>query len=145
MVKRNKSNVTKDCIFFFPVEIRYHLNMLVAQSCLTLQSMDCSLSSSSVHGILQVRIVEWVAIPFSRGDLANPGFKPGSLALQADSLLSEPPGKPIYAKVLNLFLITSRSESPKNQSFIHLTVIMCLFYASLCWHTKDELDMVPYS
>ena len=30
-------------------------------------SMDCSLPDSSVHGILQARIVEWVAIPFSRG------------------------------------------------------------------------------
>ena len=29
--------------------------------------MDCSLSGSSVHGILQARILEWVAMPFSRG------------------------------------------------------------------------------
>ena len=42
--------------------------MLVAQSCLTLRDlMDCSLPDSSVHGILQARILEWVAIPFSRG------------------------------------------------------------------------------
>ena len=42
--------------------------VLVAQSCLTLcDSMDCSLPGSSVHGILQARILEWVAIPFSRG------------------------------------------------------------------------------
>ena len=40
----------------------------VAQSCLTLcNSMDCSLPGSTVHGILQARILEWVAIPFSRG------------------------------------------------------------------------------
>ena len=40
----------------------------VAQSCQTLcDPMDCSLPSSSVHGILQVRILEWVAITFSRG------------------------------------------------------------------------------
>ena len=39
-----------------------------AQSCLTLcDPMDCSPSSSSVHGILQARILEWVAICFSRG------------------------------------------------------------------------------
>ena len=39
----------------------------VAQSCLTLwDPMDCSLPGSSVHGILQARILEWVAIPFSR-------------------------------------------------------------------------------
>ena len=41
---------------------------LVAQSCLTLcDPTDCSLPGSSVHGILQARILEWAAIPFSRG------------------------------------------------------------------------------
>ena len=41
---------------------------LVAQSCPTLcDAMDCSLPGSSVHGILQASILEWVAIPFSRG------------------------------------------------------------------------------
>jgi len=39
---------------------------LVTQSCLTLcHPMDCSPPGSSVHGILQARILEWVAIPFS--------------------------------------------------------------------------------
>ena len=38
------------------------------QSCLTLwDPVDCSLPVSSVHGILQARILKWVAIPFSRG------------------------------------------------------------------------------
>ena len=40
----------------------------VAQSCLTLcDPVDCSLPGSSIHGILQARILEWVAISFSRG------------------------------------------------------------------------------
>ena len=40
--------------------------MLVAQLCLTLcDPMDCSLPGSSVHGVLQARILEWVAMPFS--------------------------------------------------------------------------------
>ena len=40
---------------------------LVTQSCLTLcNPMDCSLQGASVYGILQARILEWVAIPFSR-------------------------------------------------------------------------------
>ena len=57
----------------------------VSQLCLTLHDpMDCSLPGSSVHGISQARILDWVAITFSR---ASP-------TLQADSLLSEPPGKP---------------------------------------------------
>ena len=42
--------------------------VLVAQLCLTLcDPMDCSLPSSSVHGLLQARLLEWVLIPFSRG------------------------------------------------------------------------------
>ena len=44
-------------------------------------------------GILQARILEGVAMP-SSGDLSNPGTEPRSPALQADSLPSEPPGKP---------------------------------------------------
>ena len=56
--------------------------------------MDCSLPGSSVHGILQARLLEWVAISFSRGDLPDPGIEPGSPALKADSLLIELQGKP---------------------------------------------------
>ena len=42
--------------------------LLTAQLCLILcNSVDCSPPGSSVHGILQARILEWVAIPFSRG------------------------------------------------------------------------------
>ena len=45
-----------------------HSSVLVAQSCLTLcDPMDCSLPGSSAPGILQARVLERVAIPFSRG------------------------------------------------------------------------------
>ena len=45
-----------------------YLRVLVAQSCPTLcNCMDCSPSGSSVHGILQARILEWIAISFYRG------------------------------------------------------------------------------
>ena len=46
-----------------------------------------------VHGILQARILDWVAVSFFR-DLPNPGIEPRSPTLQVDSLLSEPPEKP---------------------------------------------------
>ena len=73
--------------------------VFVAQLCPILcNPMDCSLPGSSVYGILQARILEWVATPFSRV-LRYPGIKPGSPALQADSLLFEPPGKPSDARV----------------------------------------------
>ena len=43
------------------------MDVLVAQSCPTLcDPMDCSPQGSSVHGILQARILQWVAISFSR-------------------------------------------------------------------------------
>ena len=51
--------------------------------------MNSSPPGSSVHGILQARILEWVAIPFSRGNLPYPGIEPRSPALQADSLQAE--------------------------------------------------------
>ena len=62
----------------------------VAQLCSTLcDPRDYGPPGSSVYGILQALILEWVAT-------ADPGIEPKSLALQADSLLSEPLGKPIY-------------------------------------------------
>ena len=68
--------------------------MAVAQSCLTFcDLMDYSPPDSSVQGILQARMLEYVTIPFS-GDLLDPEIEPRSLALQADSLPYEPPGKP---------------------------------------------------
>ena len=58
------------------------------QSCPTLcHPVACSLPDWSVHGILQERILEWVAIPFSRGSSRPRDACP---ALQADSLPSEP-------------------------------------------------------
>ena len=52
---------------------------------------------SSVHGILQARILEWVAISFSRGGLPDPGLEPRSPALQRDPLASQPPGRLLKA------------------------------------------------
>ena len=61
--------------------------MQLLQSCPTLgDPMDCSLPASPVHRVLQARILEWIAFPFS-GDLPHPGIKsasPVAPALQAD-------------------------------------------------------------
>ena len=63
----------------------------VTQSCPSLcNPVDCSPPGSSVHEILQARILEWVAISFSRG-ASQPRDRTGSPALQADALSSEPP------------------------------------------------------
>ena len=50
--------------------------------------VDCSLPGSSVHGILQTRILEWVVIPFSRG-FSSPRDQTQVSCIQADSLPSE--------------------------------------------------------
>ena len=76
------------------IYIYMYEKMLVAQLCPTLSDpMDCSPPGSSVHGILQAEIVEWVAIPYP-GYLPCPMIEPMFL-----TLLSEPPGKPIYIHV----------------------------------------------
>ena len=76
------------------------VKVLVSQSCLTLcDPMDGSPPGSSVHGISQARILTGVGChSFFQGGLPNPGSEPGSPALQADSLLSEAPGKPFSIK-----------------------------------------------
>ena len=65
------------------------MKVKVAQLCLTL----CDPMDYTVLGILQARILEWVAFPFSRGS-SNPGNEPRSPALRVDSLSAEPWGKP---------------------------------------------------
>ena len=71
---------------------------LVTKSCLTLcNPRDCSPLGSSVHGILQARILEWIAISFSRGSSHPRDWTRVSCTgrhWQADSLPAEPPGKP---------------------------------------------------
>ena len=63
---------------------------------------DCSLPGSSVHGISQARILEWVAFFFSRGS-SWPRIQTRSPALQADSLPSEAPGSPSWAQIVLLY------------------------------------------
>ena len=81
--------------------ISLKVKVLVAQLYLTLcYRMHCSPSASS--GIFQVRILAWVAIAFPRGS-SWPRDWTRSLALQADSLPSEPSGKPRNTWVGSLF------------------------------------------
>ena len=68
--------------------------MKVAQ----LRSTLCNPMNYIVHGILQARILDWVAFLFP-GDLPNPGIEPRFPALQVDSLPAEPQGKPSKFRV----------------------------------------------
>ena len=92
----------------------------VTQSFLTV----CDPMDYTVHEILQVRILEWVAFPFSR-DLPNPGIKPRSPTLQVDFLSTEPQGKPRNTGVGSLSLLqqiflTHRS----NRGLLHCRQIL---------------------
>jgi len=81
---------------------------LVTKSCPTLcDPMDCSLPGSSVRGISQARILEWVAIPFSKGIFPTQGTNPhllhwpaGSLPLSHRGSPPEEQGMPISSKAL---------------------------------------------
>ena len=73
------------------------MKVKVAQSCR--EPMDYK-----VRGILQARILEWVAFPFSRGIFPSPGTEPMSTALRAN-LPAEPPEKPQNPGVGSLFLL----------------------------------------
>ena len=66
------------------------MKVKVTQLCPTLcDPMDCSPPGFSAHGILQARILEWVAISFSR-DLPDAGTESASLALAGGFFTTEP-------------------------------------------------------
>ena len=89
---------------------------LVAQSCLTLcKPMTVAHQALLSTGIFQARILEWVAMPSSNGSSQPRGIKPRSPALQVDSLLSEPPGKPKYTAMGSLSFSRGSSQ-PRNQT-----------------------------
>ena len=94
---------------------------LVTQSRPTLwDPMDFSLPGFSVHGIFQGRILQWVAIPSSRGNFPTQGLNLGLLycrqspVLQADSLLTELQGK------LHSLYTTELFVCPSNQYILIL-------------------------
>ena len=82
--------------------------------------MDCSLP-----GLLSLRFSKqeyWDGLPFpSPGDLPNPGIEPGSLALQADSLPSEPPGKPKHV-TYKIEKVESVYEPVKHQTIAEINI-----------------------
>ena len=93
--------------------------------------MDGSPPGSPVPGILQARILEWVAMPSSRGS-SRPRDEPASPALQADSLLSEPPGKQWNERLTVMLTSTQRAHPspsvPLGQSLpLQIRGHLCLF------------------
>ena len=67
---------------------------VVGKLCLTLCDLrDCNAPGSSVHGISQARILDWLPFPFP-GDTPNPSIEPASPALAGGFFTTEPSGKP---------------------------------------------------
>jgi len=103
------------------------------QSCPTLcDLMDCSPPGSSVHGILQARVLEWVAMPSSRGSSRPRDRTHVSCLLhwQAGSLPLEPPGKPINLLVRTQFCFVSTcmallnlTQNAVGQTCLHIGTI----------------------
>ena len=78
------------------------------------------------HGILQAKILEWVAF-HSLGDLPNPGIEPRSPTLQANSLPAEPQGKP---KATSTSFEPEMNQGLKDKNLKRVDICMCM-WASL--------------
>ena len=102
---------------------------LVTQSCPTLcNPTECSPLGSSVHGILQARILELLPFP-SPGDLPELGTEPRSPTLQVDSLLSKSPGRRLkYSSIIEYLLHARHSMIAISFHFYVNYVIHILCY-----------------
>ena len=113
----------------------------VTQSCLIICNlMDCSPPGSSVHGIFQARMLEWVAILFSRGssrprDLLERGVEPASLVSPAFIQLYQT-GSPIY--ILQSYPIKHKNLV-RGWFFFLLRQIFSFSSAQFSTHPKDGL------
>ena len=123
--------------------------VLVAQSCLTIcDPVDCSLPGSSVHGILQARILKWIVIPFSRGSSqprdrtqisciaatrGAPVFLPGNFHGQRSlvdySLWSRKELDTTEQLILSLFWSPSQSPLLKRPLCLH-TIFLAMHFSS---------------
>ena len=96
--------------------------------------MDCSLPGSSVHGILQARILEWVAVSFTRWSSQPRNWTQVS---KADSSPSESPGKPIDLCFRNTKIIKSRDITlPTKVRLVKATVFPVVMYGCESWTIK---------
>ena len=104
--------------------------------------IDCSLPGSSVCGILQAKILEWVVFPFL-GDLPDPKIKPRPPTLEADSLLTELQVKPSRtSEAKEMFAETSRNV--KHLSSLEATKRNLSFSSQWVWKC-EVLNCVGHS
>ena len=100
----------------------------------------CNPLDCTVHGILQARILEWVAFPFSRGS-SQPGILPRSPTLQVNSLPPEPQGSPRILEWVT-YPFSRRSSWPRNQTGV--SCIAGVFFTELSGkpHTSQSSSQI---
>ena len=128
---------------FLPKSSSEKVKVLVTQSCLMLSDpLNCNPPGcSSIHWTFQARTLEWFAISFSKGS-SQPRTEPWSLALQADSLPSEPPGKPqilLYCQLMG-YLLSLLFLSTKLSIFLDLDSSA---FSPHSFHKKNSL-FIPF-
>ena len=100
--------------------LSYWRKVILAQLFPTLcNSLDFSPPGSSVHGILQLRILLWVALSFSRGSF-QPRDRTQVSRIAADFLSAEPQGKPTNMKWV-AYPFSNGSSQPRNQTGVSCT------------------------
>ena len=126
------------CFLFqkFPFCPPNKMKVLVTQSYLTLcDPMDCNPPGSSVHGILQARILEWVAMPSSGGVFPTQGSNPcllHPLHWRAGSLPLVPPGKPqkvVVLMIISDFLQTCAWHLDLSETLMSRECLFVVFFA----------------
>ena len=100
------------------------MKVKVTQSCSTL----CNFMDYTVHGILQDRILEWVAFPFSRAS-SQPRDRTQVPHIAGDSLPAEPQGKPKNTGLGSLSLFQQIFLTQVAQMVKRLPAVRCLRFA----------------
>ena len=102
---------------------------------------DCVPPGSSVHGILQARILEWVAISSSRVSFSRRDWI-GSPVVQADSLLSEIQGKPLFPFY---FLPIHKGKKVNKPNLVHFKFVspislfkLFISMTYICWQELED-------
>ena len=113
-------NYLNRCCQLLSLNINGESEVKVAQSCPTL----CNPIDYTVHGILQVRILQWVAFPFSRGS-SQPRDRTHFPHISGRFLPAEPPGKPKNTGVGSLSLLQWIFPTQElNQGLLHCRRIL---------------------
>ena len=130
--------------FLFPFLCQYHAVLYLVTRCVQLFATPWTVAHQAplFMGVLQARILEWVAMPSSRGS-SWPRYRTQVSCIAGDSLPSEPPGKPkntevgCHALLQGTFLTQVLNPGPLHCRWIHYQLSYqgspyCLFFTVVC-------------